>query len=206
MNFQQVDTRDQLFPMFVMQIFGDVPCVPGLFIAGIFSGTLSTVSGGLNSLATVTLLDFVEAGAGWELSKKTSLFITKSLALAYGLICFGFVYVAKYLPGVLEVQPGVLVYMASDGERRMNLGCSWTCRNDWRTSPGHIHSRDVLSVGKFTGIEVLMTMNTTTVLYCITTWGGPHQVVHRRRYFRYTLHSCERDFEYFKCCHCRLKL
>jgi len=26
-----------------MEIFGDTPCVPGLFVAGIFSGALSTV-------------------------------------------------------------------------------------------------------------------------------------------------------------------
>ena len=33
---------------------------PGFFVAGIFSGALSTVSGGLNSLAAVTLEDFVK--------------------------------------------------------------------------------------------------------------------------------------------------
>ncbi len=49
-----MDTKDQLFPLFVLQVFGDVPCVPGLFIAGVFSGALSTVSSGLNSLAGVT--------------------------------------------------------------------------------------------------------------------------------------------------------
>lgn len=38
-----------------MQVMGDIPCIPGLFVAGVFSGALSTVSSGLNSLAAVTL-------------------------------------------------------------------------------------------------------------------------------------------------------
>ena len=52
---QLVDSKDQLFPLFVLQVFGDVPCVPGLFVAGVFSGALSTVSSGLNALASVTV-------------------------------------------------------------------------------------------------------------------------------------------------------
>ena len=44
-----------------MDILGDNhPGFPGFFVAGIFSGALSTVSGGLNSLAAVTLEDFIK--------------------------------------------------------------------------------------------------------------------------------------------------
>ena len=45
---KQVKSKDQMFPLFVMQVVGDVPAVPGLFVAGVFSGALSTVSSGLN--------------------------------------------------------------------------------------------------------------------------------------------------------------
>ncbi len=38
-----------------MQVFGDIPFLPGLFVAGVFSGALSSVSSGLNSLAAVTI-------------------------------------------------------------------------------------------------------------------------------------------------------
>lgn len=38
-----------------MQLFGDFPFLPGLFVAGVFSAALSTVSSGLNSLAAVTI-------------------------------------------------------------------------------------------------------------------------------------------------------
>ena len=29
MVLQLVEKKDQIFPLFVMQVFGDVPCVPG---------------------------------------------------------------------------------------------------------------------------------------------------------------------------------
>ena len=32
----QVATKDQMFPLFVMQLVGDIPGLPGLFVAGVF--------------------------------------------------------------------------------------------------------------------------------------------------------------------------
>ena len=32
----QVETKDQMFPLFVMQMVGDIPGLPGLFVAGVF--------------------------------------------------------------------------------------------------------------------------------------------------------------------------
>ena len=39
---------------------GSIPGLPGLFIAGVFSGSLSTVSSAINSLAAVTFEDYVK--------------------------------------------------------------------------------------------------------------------------------------------------
>ena len=58
-----VEKPDQLFPLFVMQVMGDIPAIPGLFVAGVFSGALSTVSSGLNSLAAVVLQDLCVSAA-----------------------------------------------------------------------------------------------------------------------------------------------
>lgn len=49
----------QLLPYYVVETMGQFPGVAGLFIAGIFSGSLSTVSSALNSLAAVTMQDFL---------------------------------------------------------------------------------------------------------------------------------------------------
>jgi sodium-coupled monocarboxylate transporter 8/12 len=65
---------------------GDLPGFPGFFVAGIFSGALSTVSGGLNSLAAVTLEDFILLFHKGEISDKKATKITKFLAFAYGIL------------------------------------------------------------------------------------------------------------------------
>ena len=67
---KQVRTRDQMLPLHVLHVAGDLPGVPGLFMAGVFSGSLSTISSGLNSLAAIALRDFIPPEM---LNKMTSL-------------------------------------------------------------------------------------------------------------------------------------
>ena len=47
----------QLLPYFVLKTMEDLPGLPGLFIASIFSASISTLSSGINSLGAVTLED-----------------------------------------------------------------------------------------------------------------------------------------------------
>ncbi|KAK3582997.1 hypothetical protein CHS0354_005637 [Potamilus streckersoni] len=101
-SFKLVMASDQLYPLFVMDVLSHVPGVPGLFVACIFSGTLSTISSGLNSLATVTLQDFVKPYISSSLSEKRATNFTKIMALVFGLICLGLTYVASLLGGILQ--------------------------------------------------------------------------------------------------------
>jgi sodium-coupled monocarboxylate transporter 8/12 len=50
--------------MYVVDRLKNTPGLPGLFVAGIFSGSLSTVSSAVNSLAAVTLEDYVKVRGG----------------------------------------------------------------------------------------------------------------------------------------------
>jgi len=104
---RQVEKKDQLFPLFVMQVMGDYPGVPGLFVAGVFSGALSTVSSGLNSLAAVCLRDFIQAGCNIQLTETRATFVTKMLAVGFGILGYVVVFAVKYLPGVLEAALGI---------------------------------------------------------------------------------------------------
>ena len=47
--------------------------------------------------------DILQNGFNLDLSEQKALWISKGLAVGYGVVCFGFIYVAKYMPGVLEV-------------------------------------------------------------------------------------------------------
>ncbi|KAI1292155.1 Sodium-coupled monocarboxylate transporter 1 [Halotydeus destructor] len=104
---KQVKAADQIYPLFVMQSLSFIPGFTGLFVAGVFSGSLSTISSGVNSLAAVTLEDFVKTFWTKKLSDKREAFITKALAVFYGVASLGFVFIAKdmgnILPAVMKV-------------------------------------------------------------------------------------------------------
>ncbi|XP_012936765.1 sodium-dependent multivitamin transporter isoform X2 [Aplysia californica] len=54
---EMVSKTDQLLPLFVLETMGSMPGLPGLFIASVFSASISTLSSGINSLGAVTLED-----------------------------------------------------------------------------------------------------------------------------------------------------
>ena len=99
----QIKKDDQLLPHFVVKTMGAIPGLSGLFVAGIFSGSLSTVSSAINSLAAVTLEDYIRLCTSQELSDSTTTLILKFLAAFYGLACVVMAFMADMLgPGVLQ--------------------------------------------------------------------------------------------------------
>ncbi|XP_059469784.1 putative sodium-dependent multivitamin transporter [Neocloeon triangulifer] len=104
---KRIASKDQLLPLFVVDTLSNLPGLPGLFVAGIFSGSLSTVSSAVNSLAAVTLEDYIRPilarmGKSEKLSDKNSTFLSKILVLLYGSLCIGMAFVAQNLGGVLQ--------------------------------------------------------------------------------------------------------
>lgn len=59
----RIASRDQIMPLFVVDAMGDMPGLPGIFVSGIFSASLSTISAAMNSLAAVTLEDYIKVHA-----------------------------------------------------------------------------------------------------------------------------------------------
>ncbi|XP_051470881.1 sodium-dependent multivitamin transporter isoform X2 [Apus apus] len=92
---------DQLVLYFVMDVLQDLPGLPGLFVACLFSGSLSTISSAFNSLATVTMEDLVRPRCP-GLSESRATLLSKLLAFGYGLLCLGMAYVSSMLGPVLQ--------------------------------------------------------------------------------------------------------
>ncbi|XP_071558736.1 putative sodium-dependent multivitamin transporter isoform X2 [Temnothorax nylanderi] len=101
----RITSNDQLMPLYVMDTLSDYPGVPGLFIAGIFSAGLSTISATVNSLAAVILEDYIKPLCrvrNRELSATASIIISKILAIIVGLSCVAVAFLAQYLGGLLQ--------------------------------------------------------------------------------------------------------
>ena len=84
-------------PLFVVDAMGDLPGLPGLFASGIFSASLSSISAAVNSLAAVTLEDYIKP-LYKQIKKKplpeiNSLLPSKILALLFGIICIGMAFI-----------------------------------------------------------------------------------------------------------------
>ncbi|KAI6175710.1 Sodium/solute symporter family and Sodium/solute symporter, subgroup family-containing protein [Aphelenchoides bicaudatus] len=57
---KEIKTRDQLPILLAFKVMGSIPEMSGLFLSAIFSATLSTISSGLNSIATVLWEEFLK--------------------------------------------------------------------------------------------------------------------------------------------------
>ena len=97
----KIRSPDQLLPLYIVDRMSDIPGLPGLAVAGIFSGSLSTVSSAINSLAAVTLEDYIRPFV--NISDSSTPFILKILALVFGVICIALAFLADILgTGVLQ--------------------------------------------------------------------------------------------------------
>ncbi|XP_005931152.1 solute carrier family 5 member 6a [Haplochromis burtoni] len=96
-----VTTNDQMVLYFVMDVFRDLPGLPGLFVACLFSGALSTISSAFNSLATVTMEDLIKPHFPNMTESKATL-LSKGLALGYGLVCLAMAYIASIMGSMLQ--------------------------------------------------------------------------------------------------------
>ncbi|KAJ8397681.1 hypothetical protein AAFF_G00436800 [Aldrovandia affinis] len=96
-----VTANDQMVLYFVMDVLQDLPGLPGLFVACLFSGALSTISSAFNSLATVTMEDLIKPHCPVMTEARATL-LSKGLALAYGLVCLAMAYIASRMGSVLQ--------------------------------------------------------------------------------------------------------
>ncbi|CAG7827437.1 unnamed protein product [Allacma fusca] len=98
---KKIQRADQIIPLFVMETVGKIPGLTGLFIAGVFSGALSTVSSGINALSATALEDFVKMFYP-NMKEDAATVVSKLLAVLFGLISFGLVFIAAQMGGVLQ--------------------------------------------------------------------------------------------------------
>lgn len=95
--------KDQLLPLFVMEVLGDLPGLSGIFIAGVFSAALSSLSTCLNSMSAVVLEDFFKPFVKKPLSQRSVNWIMRSVVVFVGVVCVFLVYVVEKMGTVLQL-------------------------------------------------------------------------------------------------------
>ncbi|KAF5298648.1 hypothetical protein FQR65_LT19598 [Abscondita terminalis] len=98
---QRILRYDQILPYFVLDIAKTLPGLPGLFIAGIFSGALSSLSTFLNSLSGVIYADFLLPFACIKNKNKDT--VLKAIIVVTGLFCIVSVFIVEQLGGIVPL-------------------------------------------------------------------------------------------------------
>lgn len=93
---KQIKKVDQILPFFIMQVASQIPALPGIFIAGIFSAALSSMSSGLNTLSGTIYEDFFKPFLP-NASEKRASDIMKILVVILGLIIVALVFVVEHM-------------------------------------------------------------------------------------------------------------
>ncbi|CAG2165234.1 unnamed protein product [Oppiella nova] len=101
-----IKRHDQLMPYYVMDTLSQYPGLPGLFVACVFSGSLSTLSSGYNSLAAITWEDLIKDRVKLK-NESQALLVSKLIAMSYGLIIIGFAFLVGNAGTVMQASMAI---------------------------------------------------------------------------------------------------
>ncbi|XP_076801199.1 sodium-coupled monocarboxylate transporter 1-like [Clavelina lepadiformis] len=128
-SFKVLEKPDQLLPYLVLDIFQNYPGMPGLFIACVYSGSLSTVSTAITAMASVTVEDFVKPYFNWE--DNTFTWVSRGLVVFYGGVCMLFAYLTSTLGHLLQAAISVLGLVGGPLLGLYTLGILFPFANSW---------------------------------------------------------------------------
>lgn len=95
--------KDQIVPVYIMKVLENYPGLAGVFVSGVFSAALSSLSSSLNSLAAVIHEDFVKKLSKAPLTEKQSALVMRSTVVIVGIIGFCLVFVVEKLGTVMQL-------------------------------------------------------------------------------------------------------
>ncbi|XP_021339477.1 sodium-coupled monocarboxylate transporter 1-like isoform X2 [Mizuhopecten yessoensis] len=107
-----VSSMNQMTPYFVFDVLRSLPGMSGVYVSCLFSGSLSTLSSGLNALAANTAEDILPR---YIRSARISLaMIAKLTVIVYGVIAIGIAYTLQNVPGPIT-QLALAIFGACGG-------------------------------------------------------------------------------------------
>lgn len=131
----KITTYDKIMPYYVVEKVSEYPGFPGLFVSGIFSASLSTISALLNSLAAIALEDYVKPihaklGNGAQMSDARVTLVGKTLCWIIGFICLAIAFAAKHLGPLIQVSLAIAGAIGGPILGIFTLGMFVECANE----------------------------------------------------------------------------
>ncbi|XP_056002478.1 sodium-coupled monocarboxylate transporter 1-like [Ostrea edulis] len=152
----EIKNPNQIIPLFVIEML-HYPGVPGLFIAGLFSGALSSVSSNLSSLVATSWEDIIKPHVKNK-SEITHAWITRMLVILFGIVGVGVSFAVRKLGGtVLQVSLSFMGAASGALNGFVVLGAFFPCCNWIGAMAGPLVSYAVMmwiGIGKYTVIGV----------------------------------------------------
>ncbi|OWF48465.1 sodium-coupled monocarboxylate transporter 1-like [Mizuhopecten yessoensis] len=133
-----IKSSDQLIPLFTMDLLGSYHGLPGLVLSCVFSGSLSTISSGLNAVAAVLLEDFVRPFYPRHISGRASTIFSKVTIVVAGLCCIGLAFVVSKLGAILQVAYILFGILGGPLLGLFTLGMLFPWANKWGGLVGHL--------------------------------------------------------------------
>ncbi|XP_011412119.3 sodium-coupled monocarboxylate transporter 1 isoform X1 [Magallana gigas] len=104
-----IRNSNQIIPAMIMSMFEDIPGMPGLFIASLFSASLSTLSSGLSSISAQMWQDFVRPHTK-PMSEFRATLIAKLTVVVFGCIAVAVAFLVSTFGGTLIQITGTINY------------------------------------------------------------------------------------------------
>ncbi|KAL1129074.1 hypothetical protein AAG570_013606 [Ranatra chinensis] len=98
-----IEKADQILPYYVMEIAKDYPGLSGLFISGIVSTALSTMSTGLNVISGTIYEDFLKPCLPKKHTERQASVIMKCTVCVLGVVFLSMVFVVEKLGAILQL-------------------------------------------------------------------------------------------------------
>ncbi|KAK3774403.1 hypothetical protein RRG08_004273, partial [Elysia crispata] len=102
-----VDNSNQLIPLYMQDILSSVPGLSGVYLAGIFGCTLSTMSSGLNTISMVVIEDFIRIHLKSRIHKDKERLISQIICVIFGFICLEMTFLVSRYGSVLQAATSV---------------------------------------------------------------------------------------------------
>lgn len=134
-----VSNANQIIFFYIKDIFREYPGIAGLYMATIFSGALSTLSSGINALATNTVEDILGGFLTKGRSEKTVTLIAKAIVFAYGVSIVTLTYFSRSLDGpITQIGNSIFGVFGSAGLSLILVGCTVPWANKYGAFAGAI--------------------------------------------------------------------